>query len=266
MSNFHLVASAVEMRIAGLPSGKTLGDRIKLARKRRRWTQATLAARSGVSVPTIRNLERNVGQIGSLQAALAVLGRDIRRRKNEQACWEGGRRDVRFTPRWLLDEIVSALGPISLDPCSAEGSHVQAARYIFEEEDGLKTRWSGQLAFCNPPFSQAGKWLDRCYRAWAENEVDVVVALVPVRTSTRVFHDRCAGIADVLFLPGRPDFMNPFAPPGTSGQTPFGVMAICWGATPDAVRLLSARLGARHMPRDRVETGLASQKHSLCRA
>lgn len=257
METLRLVAAAIEFRIAGLPVGKTLGARIAAARAKRKWSQEKLAAKAGVSIPTVASVEDNSGQVASLAKILAVISTQVRQRKNERANWESGRRDVRYTPEWLLDEIVAAFGPISLDPCYAEGSFVQADRHITAEQDALVTPWSGRLAFMNPPYSAAAVFLDRAYIAWVNGECETVIALVPVRTNTRVFHERCAGVADVVFMKGRPNFVNPFAP-NVSGQIPFGTCLIVWGA-PDrqSVRDFAARLGARVMERDDQEIAAA---------
>jgi transcriptional regulator with XRE-family HTH domain len=53
-----------------------LGTRIRAARLRRRLTQATLAARADVSLPTIRKLEKGdpTTSLATLVRALQVLG------------------------------------------------------------------------------------------------------------------------------------------------------------------------------------------------
>ncbi len=53
-----------------------LGARIRAARLRRRMTQATVAARSDVSLPTFRKLERGdaTTSLATLVRALRVLG------------------------------------------------------------------------------------------------------------------------------------------------------------------------------------------------
>jgi transcriptional regulator with XRE-family HTH domain len=247
---FEDVAGAVEFRLAGLPKGRTTGARVKNARLKRGWTQADLAERAGLAVKTVRAVEHDAGaHQSSLVAILRVVGREVRARKAEKANWDAGRRDVRFTPAWLIDEVVTVFGPISTDPCSADGSFVHAGRHIFEAEDGLATPWEGPLAFVNPPYSAAAQWLERCYQAWVTGEVETVVALVPVRTNTKVFHERCAGVADIVFMKGRPNFVNPFAPE-VSGQIPFGTALIIWGADAVAARKLATNLDGRLMERD----------------
>jgi transcriptional regulator with XRE-family HTH domain len=53
-----------------------LGERLRAARLRRRMTQTTLAARTNVSVPTIRKLEKGdpTTSLATLARALQVLG------------------------------------------------------------------------------------------------------------------------------------------------------------------------------------------------
>lgn len=260
--NFTVVADAIELRIAGLPSGKTIGERIKLARIRRGWTQATLANRAELSIPSIRAIERDTGQMSSLQAVMSVIAPAVRTRKPERANWTAGNRDRRYTPSWLLDEITSVYGRINLDPCHGEGALVQADRYITAEENALISSWSGRLAFMNPPFSKASAFLERAYRAWADGECETVIALVPVRTSTRTFHTRCAGLANIVLLQGRPKFINPEIAHDT-GQAPFGLMLVIWGGRDGEAQNLSKCLGGRLISRDNINPPIPPHENSL---
>lgn len=55
---------------------RSLAERLRAARRARGWTQAELARRSGVSVPTIARMERSgQGQLSSLTRLCAALGR-----------------------------------------------------------------------------------------------------------------------------------------------------------------------------------------------
>ena len=53
-----------------------LGERLEMARKRRRMTQHTLASRAGVSIPTLRKLERGDAgvSVATFLRILQVLG------------------------------------------------------------------------------------------------------------------------------------------------------------------------------------------------
>lgn len=112
-----------------------------------------------------------------------------------------GATDVWLTP----PEIIAAVGPFDLDPCSPlDRPWDTATRHYTIEDDGMAQPWAG-LVWCNPPFGpEAGTWLDRC----AEHRQ--AVALVPARTETRWFVRAIWGQADaVLFLHGRPHFHRP---------------------------------------------------------
>lgn len=110
------------------------------------------------------------------------------------------------TNEWLTPpEIIDALGPFDLDPCSpVNRPWPTAERHFTIEDDGLAQTWDG-LVWCNPPFGpEAAAWLSRCA------DHGRAVALVPARTETRWFVREVWGRSDaVLFLHGRPHFHYP---------------------------------------------------------
>jgi hypothetical protein len=59
-------------------------------------------------------------------------------------------------------EIVESMGMFDLDPCASSRSAKSLApvSYRFPEDDGLMLPWSGAV-FCNPPFSELQKWVNR---------------------------------------------------------------------------------------------------------
>lgn len=70
-------SKAVKMLSPGALSAlAALGRQIRLARKRRRMTQAELAARAGITDRTVRSLEAGepATTLGSLAAVLAIFG------------------------------------------------------------------------------------------------------------------------------------------------------------------------------------------------
>lgn len=244
METLRRVADAIELRIAGLPPGKTLGARIQAARQRRGWSREKLAIKAAVSIPTVDSVEADTGQVASVAKVLDVISTQVRVRKPERAAWSGGGRDERFTPRHFLATIEAVFGPISIDPCAHPSSNVEAERYLFIEDDGLATRWSGRLAFVNPPFSAGAKWLERCHRAWADGEVDTVVCLLPARTHIQAHHDYVHCIADTLFLKGRLHFDNAAEGAGF----PLGLMLATWGASDVQVAALVERIEGALVP------------------
>ena len=66
--------------------------------------------------------------------------------------------DVWLTPRHILD----ALGPFDLDPCAApvEANWKTARVHYRLPDDGLTKPWLGRV-WCNPPYSNVWRWLDK---------------------------------------------------------------------------------------------------------
>ncbi|MDF0540756.1 DNA N-6-adenine-methyltransferase [Sphingobium sp. H39-3-25] len=244
MDTLAKVSAVIEFRIAGLPARGTLGERLRAARVKRGWSQAKLAEKVGLSIPTISSIENDRAQIGCLVKVLAVLAPQVRARKHEKAAWSGGTRDERFTPVSFLESIESAFGRISIDPCGHRSSNVRADRYLFIEDDGLSTKWSGRLAFVNPPYSAGTAWLERCHRAWKDGEVETVVCLIPARTHISAHFKFVHSIADTIFLKGRMQFDNAVK----NGGFPMGLMLAIWGADDDQIAAMMALVDSALVP------------------
>jgi len=103
------------------------------------------------------------------------------------------------TPKSLYDELNSEF-IFDFDPCPLNTGD------ITPEEDGLLIEW-GQSNFINPPYSRKLK------EAFVERAVEfkelgrLCVLLLPVSTSTKLFHDVILPNADdIRFLRGRVKF------------------------------------------------------------
>jgi hypothetical protein len=118
--------------------------------------------------------------------------------------------DEWYTPPFILHW----LGPIALDPCWAPGSHVRAAATIDQRRGGcgLAQQWDpvgAGIVFVNPPFSAAGRWLEKCRHEAARLAVPVV-ALVPAVPGDGPWAAQVWGrAAAVGFIRGRVDFTAP---------------------------------------------------------
>lgn len=104
---------------------------------------------------------------------------------------------------WLTPpEILKALGPFDLDPCSPVNRPWPTAREHYTVHDnGLKLPWTGRV-FCNPPYGrETGRWLARCA------EHGNAIALIFARTETSDWVEHVWNSASaVLFIFGRLSF------------------------------------------------------------
>ena len=104
-------------------------------------------------------------------------------------------RDDWATPKNLLNHLESEFGKM-FDPCP-----------INPKFDGLKIKWpKDKTIFVNPPYSRKLKeaFIEKAHEEWT-NGCEVVM-LLPVSTSTKVFHLYIYNIAEIRFLKGRVKF------------------------------------------------------------
>lgn len=134
---------------------------------------------------------------------------------------------------WLTPpEVVEALGPFDLDPCSPiDRPWPTAARHFTVADDGMRQTWQG-LVWCNPPYADWARWLHRLA------EHDDGVALIFARTETRSFFEAVWDRADaLLFLRGRLTFYHQSGKPGKGNA---GAPSVLVAYGPRAVDRLAA--------------------------
>ena len=78
--------------------------------------------------------------------------------------------------------------------------------------DGLYIEW-GQLYFCNPPYKEISKWIQKGYEEFLNGKT--VVFLIPSRTDTRWWHDYIMNATEMRFIKGRIRFQ------GATANAPF---------------------------------------------
>ena len=108
------------------------------------------------------------------------------------------------TDTWLTPpEIVSALGPFDLDPCTPIFMPWDTAEQRYtESDDGLSLPWYGRV-WLNPPYSKLKNWLGRM----ADHGNGI--ALTFARTETQAFHQFIFPYAySLFFFQGRLYFYN----------------------------------------------------------
>jgi len=111
--------------------------------------------------------------------------------------------DEWYTPQKLYEEL-DAEFHFNLDPCATPES-AKCEMYYTKEQDGLSQKWGGNRVFCNPPYSEINKWVEKAYRETREDNT-LVVMLIPARTDTKFFHNYIYGRSEVRFIKGRVHF------------------------------------------------------------
>jgi len=100
------------------------------------------------------------------------------------------------TPRWLYD-LLDAEFHFDFDPCPLHSTF-----------DGLspECKW-GKSNYINPPYSRKLKeaFIRRAYQESLRGSICVM--LLPVSTSTKIFHEIIHPNAEIRFLRGRPKFI-----------------------------------------------------------
>lgn len=144
-----------------------------------------------------------------------------------------------YTPKAIREH----LPHIDLDPCAAPSQLLQASeRFVgLHGQDGLSLSWDGprrhgsRIAFCNPPYnrredgqSNLALWTARCRKAAESHEADLVIALIPARTSESYWREHIFGVADAVGLVhGRVRFENAAGVPHKDGGT-FASALVMW--------------------------------------
>ena len=109
------------------------------------------------------------------------------------------------TPQDLYDSL-DAEFHFTLDPCASDQNH-KCNLYYTQEENGLLQNWGGHRVFCNPPYSQAAKWVEKAYREACKDNT-LVVLLIFSRTDTKYFQNFIYHRAEIRFVRGRLKFGN----------------------------------------------------------
>lgn len=133
------------------------------------------------------------------------------------------------TPEWLFNQLNDEF-KFTLDPCCTHET-AKCRKHYTKAENGLTQDWAGETVFCNPPYSRRTKtnpgqiaWVKKCAAEGAKPET-TVVALLPARTDTELFHRYIYGQAEIRFLRGRVSFLDSGK---ETGKPLFGSMICIW--------------------------------------
>ena len=89
----------------------------------------------------------------------------------------------------------------NFDPCPINWTN--------KDPDGLTIEW-GTSTFCNPPYSNTAKWIEKASKEAAKGKR--VVMLINAITDTKAFHQYIYNKAEIRFIKGRICFINPDEP------------------------------------------------------
>ena len=132
------------------------------------------------------------------------------------------------TPIELVRQLKRAIGgEFDLDAASGcEPSPVATNRYT-ETEDGLAQPWFGQT-YCNPPYSAMDDWAEKAATEAADPAgPDLIVMLIPARTSTQWFHNHILKAEYICLVEGRLKFY------GAENSAPFPSALVVFDGTAD---------------------------------
>ena len=105
---------------------------------------------------------------------------------------------------------------------AASDSNYKCKKYYTIEDNGLFKDWTGEVVFCNPPYSAIDVWVQKCYEE--ADKAKLIVLLIPVRTDTKYFHKYIYHKAELIFIKGRLSFTNK----DKSGSAPFPSMLVIY--------------------------------------
>ncbi len=157
-----------------------------------------------------------------------------------------------YTPRHVVDRVLTVLGSVDLDPCSNSKSNpnVPARRHFTSQEEGLTQVWTGRV-YMNPPYGrEIGAWVRKLHDAYQAGYVSEAVALLPARTDTQWF--RVLRPYPKCFVTGRLKFGE------ARNSAPFPSVIVYLGNRPD-------RFPAEFSPSGDIYTCLPNGSSRLCR-
>ena len=108
------------------------------------------------------------------------------------------------TPKEFLNMIRAEFGAFS-DPCPITFKEEYSGNSWYPNFDGLKIDWQ-EINFINPPYNRKDKeaFIRKAFKESKKGKLCVM--LLPVSTSTKIFHEIIYPNAEIRFLKGRIKF------------------------------------------------------------
>ena len=101
--------------------------------------------------------------------------------------YEWGNNDYKTPPELYIKALNRFnTDKFELDTCCSEENIPAKTYYKNNEIDGLSADWKS-FNWCNPPFNECKKWINKAYIE--QQKGNTTVMLLPVRTETAYWHD-----------------------------------------------------------------------------
>jgi len=116
-----------------------------------------------------------------------------------------------YTPKYILDAVISCMGAIDLDPASnsQEIPNVPAAKHYTAQDNGLVQPWDGRV-YLNPPFGpRVEVWFSKLYQERAAGRTTEAIVLWKSATETAAWKTLTALSYRVCFPSARIRFVGP---------------------------------------------------------
>jgi phage N-6-adenine-methyltransferase len=104
------------------------------------------------------------------------------------------------TPQDVFDKLNREFG-FTVDVAATE-DNTKCPRFYHLQSSGLAQDWSGEVAWCNPPYSQSAKWVEKAYNETRDGNCTVVM-LLRVSTGNKTWQRWVLPHAEVRYVPGR---------------------------------------------------------------
>jgi phage N-6-adenine-methyltransferase len=113
---------------------------------------------------------------------------------------------------------------------AANAKNAKCARFYSKEDNGLEQSWAGERVWCNPPYSEIPKWVEKAHQ---ETKAEVICMLIPANRTEQPFwaeliepyRDRGKRLR-TSFIPKRIRFVHPKT--GLMGSPMFGCVMLIW--------------------------------------
>ena len=92
------------------------------------------------------------------------------------------------------------------------------------ETDALQKPFNYDF-YCNPPYSEAKKWIRKCYLEHVKHNVSGLMLLF-AKTDTAAWHDYIFGKGEILFMRGRVHFWDKGQ--ASINPAPYGSAFVCY--------------------------------------